>query len=67
MSITEYVVQYGFSISLLANAVLFIPQIITLIKKKSDLGVSLALMSSNFLLCYMDYWKRIICLLEDIS
>ncbi len=41
MSITEYVVQYGFSISLLANAALFIPQIITLIKKKSALGVSL--------------------------
>ncbi|BCA94853.1 hypothetical protein TUM19329_12140 [Legionella antarctica] len=41
MSLTEYVVQYGFSISLLANAALFIPQIITLIKNKSALGVSL--------------------------
>lgn len=41
MSITEYVVQYGFSISLLANAALFIPQIITLLKKQSALGVSL--------------------------
>lgn len=41
MSITEYVVQYGFLISLLANAALFIPQIITLIKKKSALDVSL--------------------------
>ena len=41
MSITNYIVQYGFSISLLANAALFIPQIITLLKKKSAVGVSL--------------------------
>ncbi len=41
MSLTEYVVQYGFSISLLANAALFIPQIVTLLKKQSALGVSL--------------------------
>lgn len=41
MSIAEYIVQYGFSISLLINAALFIPQIITLIKKKSAVGVSL--------------------------
>lgn len=41
MSLIKYVVQYGFSISLLINAALFIPQILTLIKRKSTLGVSL--------------------------
>jgi MtN3 and saliva related transmembrane protein len=41
MSTTEYMIQYGFSISLLVNAALFIPQFITLIKKKSAAGVSL--------------------------
>lgn len=41
MSITEYIIQYGFSISLLVNAALFLPQIIALIKSKSAQGVSL--------------------------
>ncbi|MGQ3892070.1 PQ-loop domain-containing transporter [Legionella sp. CNM-4043-24] len=41
MSIMEYVIQYGFSISLLVNAALFIPQIMALIKNKSAQGVSL--------------------------
>ena len=37
----EGFVQFGFSISLLINALLFIPQIITIIKNKSVAGVSL--------------------------
>lgn len=37
----EAFVQFGFSISLLVNALLFIPQIITIIKNKSVAGVSL--------------------------
>ena len=41
MTITNYIIQYGFSLSLLANAALFIPQIMTLLKKKSADGVSL--------------------------
>ncbi|ARG96920.1 SemiSWEET family sugar transporter [Legionella micdadei] len=41
MSLTEQLVQFGFSISLLANAALFIPQIITLLKTKTAKGVSL--------------------------
>jgi MtN3 and saliva related transmembrane protein len=41
MSLTDYVIEYGFSISLLINAALFIPQIIALIKSKSAKGVSL--------------------------
>lgn len=41
MSIANYLIQYGFSISLLVNAALFIPQIIALVKKKSSEGVSL--------------------------
>lgn len=41
MSLVNYVIEYGFSISLLINAALFIPQIITLIKNKSAKGVSL--------------------------
>ena len=41
MSITGSIIQFGFSISLLANALLFIPQIITLLKNKSAIGISL--------------------------
>ena len=41
MSITETIIEYGFSICLLANAGFFIPQIISLIKSKSSEGVSL--------------------------
>ncbi|WP_347251998.1 PQ-loop domain-containing transporter [Legionella sp.] len=41
MSFTEQLVQLGFSISLLVNAALFIPQIITLLKRKTTEGVSL--------------------------
>ncbi len=41
MSLTETLIQYGFSISLLANAALFIPQITTLIKSKSAKDISL--------------------------
>lgn len=36
----EQLIQLGFSISLLANAALFIPQIFALIKNKSAKGVS---------------------------
>lgn len=38
---TEWIIQLGFSLSLLVNALLFIPQIITLIKTKSSQGLSL--------------------------
>lgn len=41
MSFTENFVQFGFSLSLLANAALFIPQIITLLKNKTAKNVSL--------------------------
>lgn len=41
MSLTESIVQYGFSISLIVNAALFIPQILSLIKTKSAQGISL--------------------------
>lgn len=41
MSIIEQLIQFGFSISLLMNATLFIPQILTIIKNKSAKGVSL--------------------------
>lgn len=41
MSIIEQLIQFGFSISLLMNAILFIPQILTIIKNKSAKGVSL--------------------------
>ncbi|KTD56225.1 PQ-loop domain-containing transporter [Legionella shakespearei] len=41
MSLTESIVQYGFSISLIVNAALFIPQIISLIRTKSAKGISL--------------------------
>ncbi len=41
MFITEYIIEYGFSISLLVNAALFIPQIITLLKSQSAKGASL--------------------------
>lgn len=45
MSITTYIIQYGFSISLIVNAALFIPQILSLIKTKSAHGVSLVTFS----------------------
>ena len=41
MYMADWVIEFGFTMSLLANALLFIPQIITLIKKKSSEGVSL--------------------------
>ena len=41
MSLAEHIVQYGFSISLIVNAALFIPQIISLIRTKSTKGISL--------------------------
>lgn len=41
MSLTENVIQYGFSLSLIVNAALFIPQIISLIKTKSADSISL--------------------------
>ena len=41
MSLTESIIQYGFSLSLIANAALFIPQIIALVKSKSTEGISL--------------------------
>ena len=41
MSILENIIEYGFSSSLLVNAALFIPQIITLLKTKSARGASL--------------------------
>ncbi len=41
MSLLINLIEYGFSISLLINAALFIPQIIALIKSKSAEGVSL--------------------------
>lgn len=41
MSLTESIIQYGFSLSLIANAALFIPQIIALIKSQSTEGISL--------------------------
>ncbi len=41
MSLTKYFIEYGFSISLLVNAALFIPQILALIKSRSAKGVSL--------------------------
>ncbi|MBA2657123.1 MAG: hypothetical protein H0U70_09095 [Tatlockia sp.] len=41
MSISGYIIQYGFSLSLIVNAGLFIPQIIALVKTKSSTGVSL--------------------------
>ena len=37
----EQLIQFGFSISLLVNAALFLPQIFTIIKNKSAKGVSL--------------------------
>lgn len=37
----NYIIEYGFSISLLMNAVLFIPQIMALLKNKSAKGTSL--------------------------
>ncbi len=41
MNFTEGVIQFGFSISLLVNALLFLPQIKALLKSRSSKGVSL--------------------------
>lgn len=41
MHSADWIVEFGFTISLLANALLFIPQIMAIIKKKSAEGVSL--------------------------
>ena len=41
MDASHLIIQFGFTICLLANALLFIPQIITIIKNKSSEGVSL--------------------------
>jgi len=41
MNLRHLIVEIGFSIGLLANALLFIPQIIAIIKNKSAKGVSL--------------------------
>lgn len=41
MNIYDWVVEFGFSISLLVNALLFIPQVITILKRKTVEGLSL--------------------------
>lgn len=41
MNSATWIVEFGFSVSLLINAFLFIPQIITILKSKSAAGVSL--------------------------
>ncbi len=41
MLMTDYIIQYEFSLCLIANAGLFIPQIIAILKAKSSKGVSL--------------------------
>lgn len=41
MQIIQWIVATGFSLSLLANALLFIPQIMAIIQKKSAEGLSL--------------------------
>ena len=41
MQLTKWIIEFGFSISLLVNALLFIPQIITMLNKRSAEGVSL--------------------------
>lgn len=41
MNLWNYAIEFGFSISLIINAVLFIPQILILLKTKSTEGVSL--------------------------
>lgn len=38
---SQYIIEFGFSISLLVNAILFIPQVITLLKTKNAEGLSL--------------------------
>lgn len=40
MDLMKWSIEFGFSISLLVNALLFIPQIITILKSKSVEGVS---------------------------
>jgi len=41
MSLIETIIQVGFSISLIFNSVLFIPQIISMVKAKTAEGISL--------------------------
>lgn len=41
MQFAHMMIEFGFGASLLANALLFIPQIISLLKKKSSEGLSL--------------------------
>ncbi|KTC83724.1 PQ-loop domain-containing transporter [Legionella brunensis] len=41
MDVSHQVIEFGFSVSLLVNALLFIPQIVSLLKCKSAQGVSL--------------------------
>lgn len=41
MQLTYVLIETGFSISLLANALLFIPQIIAILRKKSSSSLSL--------------------------
>lgn len=41
MLLTEKIIEFGFSISLLVNALLFLPQIKSLLKFKSTKGISL--------------------------
>ena len=38
---SQYIIEFGFFISLLVNAILFIPQVITLLKTKNAEGLSL--------------------------
>jgi MtN3 and saliva related transmembrane protein len=41
MQLSEQIIQIGFAVSLLVNAALFIPQIITILKCKSAKDISL--------------------------
>lgn len=41
MDLIEFMVNFGFSISLVVNAFLFIPQVISILKSQSAKGVSL--------------------------
>lgn len=41
MDVTKLLINFGFSISLIANALLFIPQIISILRHQSVQGVSL--------------------------
>jgi MtN3 and saliva related transmembrane protein len=45
LSITDSIIELGFSLSLIANVLLFIPQIRSLLRSKSDKGLSLVTFS----------------------